>query len=76
MVLQIRVPFRVLVTKVPYYIIGELRRDPTLEHYPQGSWQRSLIHVMIPLKDAVNRTLCHFLGSIEDHHKAPRLGCP
>ena len=29
----VRVPFRVLCTRVPYYI-GDLKRDPDLENYP------------------------------------------
>ena len=36
-VLQNRVPFRLLFTKVrvPYYF-GDPRRDPNLENYPKG----------------------------------------
>ena len=32
-VLQSRVPFRLLFIRVPYYI-GDLKRDPNLENYP------------------------------------------
>ena len=33
-VLEISVPFRVLLVRVPY-CFGDLKRDPTLENYPQ-----------------------------------------
>ena len=34
-ILQIRVPFKVLSKRVPYYF-GDLARDPNLENYPCG----------------------------------------
>ena len=37
-VLKNRVPFRVLLIRVPYYI-GDLKGDPNLENYPsRGDW--------------------------------------
>ena len=33
-VLYIRVPFGVPFTMVPYYIIGDLKREPNLENHP------------------------------------------
>ena len=37
-VIKIRVPFRVLFIRVPYYI-GDQKRDPNLENYPYNYTQ-------------------------------------
>ena len=40
-VLQLRVPFRVLFIRVPYYI-GDPKRDPNFDNYPYG-----LFHIVL-----------------------------
>ena len=37
-VFKMRVPFRVVIIRVPYYI-GDLKRDPNLESYPYSSYR-------------------------------------
>ena len=38
-VFKMRVPFRVVIIRVPYYIV-DLKRDPNLESYPYSSYRR------------------------------------
>ena len=56
-VLEIRVPFRVLFISLPYYI-GDLNRNPNLENYPyefRGDHEPGL-----SVSHLVNNLCCRF----------------